>query len=114
MTAVTKDTQLMPMMLVSGACQREVGQSTAADAHDARGAFVRRTGSATADVHDALLTLDDRSDEGHAADANGCSSRVLPEGSGPKQPRLMLMMLAGLSCVEQEWRQLMFMMLCLP
>ena len=81
---------------------------------------MRRTGVATADVHVALLTLDDRSDEGHAADANdarlgclpeGSGPKQLPEGSGPKQPRLML---AGLSCVEQEWRQLMFMMLCLP
>ena len=76
---------------------------------------MRRTGSATADVHDALLTLDDRSDEGHAADGNDARlGGALPEGSGPKQPWLMLMMLAGLSCVEQEWRQLMFMMLCLP
>ena len=75
---------------------------------------MRRTGVATADVHDALLTLDDRSDEGHAADANDARLGCLPEGRGPKQPRLMLKMLAGLSCVEQEWRQLMFMMLCLP
>ena len=89
-------------------------KATAADAHDARGAFVRRTGVATADVHVALLTLDDRSDEGHAADANDARLGCLPEGSGPKQPRLMLVMLAGLSCVEQGWRQLMFMMLCLP
>ena len=90
------------------------GKWAKATAADARGAFVRRTGLATADVHDALLTLDDRSDEGHAADANDARLGCLPEGSGPKQPRLMLVMLAGLSCVEQEWRQLMFMMLCLP
>ena len=90
------------------------GKWAKATAADARGAFVRRTGLATADVHDALLTLDDRSDERHAADANDARLGCLPEGRGPKQARLMLMMLAGLSCVEQEWRQLMFMMLCLP